>query len=62
MSSTTANIVQPAEQANNRSGTFAASTSAGHTAGHTASQTTTPANVQIQPRNRSHDIAEALTR
>ena len=60
MSSTTANIVQPAEQANNHSGTFAASTSAGHTAGHTASQTTTPANVQIQPRNRSHDIAEAL--
>jgi len=40
MVSTTLNIVQPAEQANNHSGTFAASTSAGHT----ASQTTAPAN------------------
>ena len=56
MLSTTPNIVQPAEEANNRAGTFAASTSTGQT----ASQTTTPANVQIQPRNRSHDIAEAL--
>ena len=56
MLSTTPNIMQPAEEANNRAGTFAASTSTGQT----ASQTTTPANVQIQPRNRSHDIAEAL--
>ena len=56
MLSNTPNIMQPAEEANNRAGTFAASTSTGQT----ASQTTTPANVQIQPRNRSHDIAEAL--
>ena len=56
MLSTTPNIMQPAEEANNRAGTFAASTSTGQT----ASQTTTPANVQIQPRNRSHDITAAL--
>ena len=30
------------------------------TTSETISQTTTPTNVQIKPRNRSHDIAEAL--